>query len=148
MSVFCIKGHVIHGFLHGELPLSFLCGLMSVRVSNCLRFVARLYTTRVLLSVIGLSSSDFSSIRRYFVSILPIGGFWGLWVMMKGIICLFWMVAFCGCRRSSLLMDAALAMALLTSLLRYPLMMKLPVMVCGAFSNWRSVLYIRLIRRA
>ena len=45
MSVFCIKGQVIHGFLHGELPLSILCGLMSVRVSNCLRFVARLYTT-------------------------------------------------------------------------------------------------------
>ena len=39
--------------------------------------------------------------------------------MMNGIICLFWMVAFCGCRRSSLLMDVALAMALLTSLLGY-----------------------------
>ena len=148
MSVFCIKGQVIHGFLHGELPLSILCGLMSVRVSSCLRSVARLYTTRVLLSVIGLSSSDFSSIRRYFVNILPICGFWGLWVMMKGIICLFMKVAFCGCMRSSLLMDAALAMALLTSLLGYPLMMKLPVMVCEAVSNWRSVLHIRLIRRA
>ena len=54
--------------------------------------------------------------------------------MMKGIICLFWVVAFCGCRRSSLLMDAALAMALLTSLLGYPLMMKLSVMVCGSLS--------------
>ena len=94
---------------------------MSVRVSTCFRFVARLYTTKVLLYVIGLSSSDFSSIRRYFVNILPIGEFWGLWVMMKGKICLFWMVAFCGCRSSSLLMDAALAMALLTSLLDYPL---------------------------
>ena len=68
--------------------------------------------------------------------------------MMKGIMCLFWIVAFCGCRRSSLLMDAALAMALLTSMLGYPLMMKLSVMVCEAFSNWRSVLHIRLIRRA
>ena len=107
MSVFCIKGQVIQGFLHGELPLSILCGLMSVPVCSCLRFVARLYTTRVLLSVIGLSSSDISSIRRYLVNIMPIGGFWGLWVMMKGIICLFWIVAFCGCRRSSLLMDGA-----------------------------------------
>ena len=75
MSVLCIKGQVMHGFLHGELPLSIMCGLMSLHVSSCLRFVARLYTTRVLLSVIGLSPSDISSIRRYLVNILPISGF-------------------------------------------------------------------------
>ena len=55
-------------------------------------------------------------------------------MLMKGISCLFWAVAFCGCRRSSLLMDATLAMALLTRLLGYPLMMKLSVMVCGSLS--------------
>ena len=75
MSVFCIKGQVIHGFLPRELPLSILCGLMSVRVSSCLRFVARLYTTRVLLSVIGLSSSD--KIILYFI-FNPINGFDGV----------------------------------------------------------------------
>ena len=47
---------------------------MSVRVSSCLRFVALLCTTKVLLSVTGLSSSEISSICRYLDKILLIGG--------------------------------------------------------------------------
>ena len=118
--------------------VSYLC-LFCVGVSSCLRFVARSYTTRVLLSVIILSSSDFSSIRRYFANrwVLGVMGDYKRYKLfvLEGFV--LWLQE-----------DAALAMALLTSLLGYPLMIKLPVMVCEAFSNWRSVLHIRLIRRA
>ena len=57
---------------------------MSAHVSSCLRFVARFCTTRVLLSVIGLSSSDISRIRLYLDRIVAIGGFSGLLVNISG----------------------------------------------------------------
>ena len=56
-SVFSMKGQATHGFPHGELPFLIVWGFIFVRVSSCLRFVARLCTTKVLLSVTGLSSS-------------------------------------------------------------------------------------------
>ena len=83
-SVFCLKGQATYGFPHGELPFLIVWGFMSVRVSSCLRFVAHWCTTKVLLSVTGLSSSEISSIRRYLDKILLIGGLKGLWVIMKG----------------------------------------------------------------
>ena len=77
-SVPCKNGQAAHVFPHGELPFSICWELMSARVSSCLRFVARFCTTRVLLSVIGLSSSDISRIRLYLDRIVVIGGFSGL----------------------------------------------------------------------
>ena len=93
-SVFCMNGQATHDFLHGELPFSVLWGFMSARVSSCLRFVARLCTTKVLLSVTGLSSSEISSICRYLDKIMLIGGLKGLWVMIKGMICFFFFFFF------------------------------------------------------
>ena len=102
---------------------------MSVCVSNCLRFVAFLCTTGVLLSVVGLSSSDISSIRLYLDRILVIGGLKGLWVMMKGMICFFALAEFCGFSRSSRFIVLAFATELLMSLIGYPLMAKLLIKV-------------------
>ena len=119
-----------------------------MRVSSCLRFVARLCTTKVLLSVTGLSSSEISSIRRYLDKILLIGGLKGLWVMMKAMICFFLAFAFCGCNRSSRRINLALSTALLISLTGYPLRAKSVIKVCEAFSNRLSVLQNRVYRRA
>ena len=41
-SVFCINGHVIHGFPHGELPL-FVCSMfIAAHTNSCLKFAALL----------------------------------------------------------------------------------------------------------
>ena len=103
-----MKGQTTHGFPHGELPFLIVWGFIFVRVSSCLRFVARLCTTKVLLSVTGLSSSENSSIRRYLDKILLTGGLNGLCVMKNGMICFFLVAGFCGCNRSSRLIDLAL----------------------------------------
>ena len=84
-----------------------------MRVSNCLRFMALLCTTRVLLSVTDLSSSDISSILLYLDKILVIGGLKGVWVMMKGRICFFALAESCGFSRSSRFIVMAFATELL-----------------------------------
>ena len=112
-SVFYIYGQAAQNFPHGELPFSINWGFKSVRINNCLRFVAFLCTTRVLLSSIGLSSLDISSICQYLDKILAIGGLKGWWVMMKGMICFFALAKFYSFSRSSWFIVLAFATKLL-----------------------------------
>lgn len=105
---------------------------MSARVSSCLRFVARFWTTRVLLSVIGLSSSEISRIRLYLDRMVAIGGLSGLLVIMKGMICFFVPVKSCDCNKSSRFIVLAFVTALLMSLIGYPLRVKFLIRVCDA----------------
>ena len=114
---------------------------MSARVSSCLRFVACFCTTRVLLSVIGLSSSDISRIRLYLDRIVAIGGFSGLLVITKGMICFFMLVKSWDINKSSWFIVLAFVTALLMSFIGYPLRVKFLIRVCDALSNKLSVLH-------
>ena len=110
--------------------------------------MALFFTTRVLLSVIGLSSSDVSRIHLYLDRIVAIGGCSGLLVIIKGMICFFVLVKSWDINKSSRFIVLAFVTALFMSLIGYPLRVKFLIRVCDALSNKLSVLHIRRNRRA
>ena len=77
-SVGFMKGQVTHGVLHGPDPLGMYCGLTSVLVNICFKFLARLCTTMKLYVNRSVSSGEEDKIRVFLFRILQTGGLYGL----------------------------------------------------------------------
>ena len=71
-------GHVVQGLLQGFEPFGARPGFMSVRTRICLRFFARLLTTRSWKSVRYCSSPVAVRMRLLEDRILLMGGLFGL----------------------------------------------------------------------
>ena len=78
LVVFFMKRQVLQGLLQGPEPGSMFGGLRSVLTKVCFRLTTLLCTTRILLFLISLRSSDSWSKRLYLFKIFAIGGFRGL----------------------------------------------------------------------
>ena len=66
-SVGFMKGQVTHGVLHGPDPLGMYCGLTSVLVNICFKFLARLCTTMKLYVNRSVSSGEEDKIRVFLI---------------------------------------------------------------------------------
>ena len=85
-----------------------------------------------------------SVLQRFLVSllsILPMGGLYGLWVMINGIMSLLFEAFSFGCSRFSRFLDNAFLIVLQISWIGYPLRTKFLNNFCEAF--WNSQLYCR-----
>ena len=79
---------------------------------------------------------------------MAIGGFSGLLVTIKSMICFFVLVKSWDINKLSRFFVLAFVTALLMSLIGYPLRVKFLIRVCDALSNKLSVLHISRNRRS